>query len=948
MVKQAKSLNQALLMAMDNYTEKTCFYVRRGRRFQRISYGRFLKLTFRLVNFIHQHGLAEGERVAIIADNPLEWMVVYVACLLSGRVVVPLRAWLPAKTLQVMVRDSGACLALVQGKDQSQIITEAGRGLPDLKNVLVVEEGTKTGHPEVIPITTILAKAITAKDAEAIRTHAANISPQALALIYYKTHNNQGVVFDHARRLATMQAMAEWFTLDDDDVAMSTRLSWSLYTLDSALHYFLSGIPHVLNEGTEMLGENLTQTTPTVNLTTPSGFEEFYDQTLAEVNQWPPARQALFQWALGIGKEYRAAGLAASEELRDKYVRADRAVFSRLRSQYGGTTITRVYSTGAPLPTQWAEFAEIIGGFHPLNIYSLTEAGGFPAVNRPDDNRSGSSGQVAPGFQVRIADDGEVWVRGSSLMCGYWQRPAETQKVLDADGWLHTGDLGHFDKDGYLYLTGHKEASLLLSSGRKVTHSMLRNTLIANPFISQVALFGEGRLYVSALIVPNLAVIAAEVGEPADNGEQPAITVSHPKVREIVDKAMAEVNSQLDSWTRIREYRLLAQPFTEATGELTDSQKICYEVVNERYAAEIESMYPMTMPVTETTTSQIQLDLEELRELLEKQDLLDAWLEDAGIGFLFDLAGDKQIDLPSMVNISDTAAAIAQMQSEEKPLSTALIVGDPVRIARILPESEIQLHRYDHIRRMRQIVISMAKMVDGMVLGYAIGKQGHVQGIHKLEVDLDEPANYLLGPQFRHHAAISQQCDAVVLFVPSGGRQVRVFAEGQLVGRYSNGNWSAESIPDIDKSIARLAEEKNYSLPLLQRVLSCAFQMSEKNLGAIFILGDADAILERSDPPEISAFATIASADMDRLSDRELINFAKQDGATVIDVEGKFRGCMVLLRPDANTQAEIGPGKGARHSSAAKMSAEAQCLAVVVSQDGPITIYDSGQRVVSL
>jgi len=148
--------------------------------------------------------------------------------------------------------------------------------------------------------------------------------------------------------------------------------------------------------------------------------------------------------------------------------------------------------------------------------------------------------------------------------------------------------------------------------------------------------------------------------------------------------------------------------------------------------------------------------------------------------------------------------------------------------------------------------------------------------------------------------------------------------------------------------VARLAEKKSYDLALLQKVLSCAFQMSEQNLGAIFILGDADAILERSDPPEISSFATIADADMEYLSERELVNFAKQDGATVIDARGRFRGCMVLLRPTADTQAEIGLGKGARHSSAAKMSAEGECLAIAVSQDGPITVYDCGQRVLYL
>jgi DNA integrity scanning protein DisA with diadenylate cyclase activity len=360
-------------------------------------------------------------------------------------------------------------------------------------------------------------------------------------------------------------------------------------------------------------------------------------------------------------------------------------------------------------------------------------------------------------------------------------------------------------------------------------------------------------------------------------------------------------------------------------------------------------MYPPVIQFEEKEVTEVQVNPERLRELLEKENILDAWLADAGIQFLFDLARDKQIDSTSMVHISDTAATIAQLESEEKPLSTALIVGDPIRIARVLPESQVQLLRHDHIRRMRHILVTLAKMVDGLVLGYVVDKYGYVRGINKLTVDLDEqPVSFLLGPQFRHHAAISQRCDAVVFFVPSGGRQVRVFANGQLIGRYSNGDWSPESIAQVDEAVTQLAEQRDYNAELIRRVLRCAFQMSEENLGAIFIIGNADKVLDLSDAPETSHFALIVSDDIDKMSDRELVNFAKQDGATVIDVQGKFRGCMVLLRPDATTQAEIGAGKGARHSSAAKMSAEADCLAITVSQDGPISIYDAGQRILSL
>ena len=943
MDEQAKNLNQALLAAMDTYSRRTCFHLKRGKRLRAVSFQRFQTLAFRLTNFFHSHGIASGQRIAIIADNPLEWMVVYVASLLAGGVVVPLRAWLPSEMLHAMVKDSGACLAVVQGERQRWLIESARQDLPECETVLVVNE-IDSPYPWVLSVPAILAKTTTSAEDEAIRIRAERVHSDNLASIFYKTGWPHGVVFSHAQRLAAVRSMADWFALNEDDVAITTILTWSLASIDAALYYFLSGIPHVVTESNEMTFSR--QTSPTVIMTTPSGFEEFYNNIMTEIQELPSARQALFQGALTVGKEYRQAGPAASQELRDAYARADLTFFSPIRARSGGR-LYRIYSTGAPLPQLWAEFAEIIGTL-PLNVYSLTEAGGFPAVSRPAEHRPDSCGQVAPGFQIRIADDGEVLVRGPAVMQGYWQQPEETRQVLYDDGWLRTGDLGRFDQDGYLYLIGHKQPQIVLSIGRNVTPGVLENALTASPYVAQAVVFGEGRPYISALIAPDLPAVIGYLRENGSSDEAP-MTANHPQVVALIAAAVNEVNHRLDSWTQINQYHLLDEPLCEQAGELTSSQKPCREVVVERYAQEIEAMYPRPIQFEQKDVSQVQLELDELRELLEKQDILDAWLQDAGIGFLFELAREMQIDAPSMVHICETVAAIAQAQSEEKPLSTALVVGDPATISSHLHESEIQLQRFDHIRRMRQIIINLAKMVDGLVLAYLVDKHGYLRGIYKLgDKTPEEAENFLLGPQFRYHAALSRGCEAVVFFVPAGGRQARVFADGQLIGRYANGSWSAESIPQIDETLARLAEQRECNLALLQRILRCAFQMSEDNLGAIFLVGDANTIMENSDPPEISTFASIVETALDRLTDRELINFAKQDGATVIDTQGRLKGCMVLLRPGANTKAEIGPGKGARHSSAAKMSTEAKCLAITISQDGPITVYDSGQRVLSI
>jgi long-chain acyl-CoA synthetase len=946
-----ENLNQALLAAMARYAERPCFWTKRAGQFEATTYRHFESLAFRLANFFQGQGVSQGQRVAIIAHNSIAWVTAYVAGLLAGGVVVPIRAFLPPRLIHLRLQDSGASLAVIQNRRLYHMIAAAGPELSALSRVLIIadEDDLAESAPGVVSLAGVLARPVSAEERELIRAKAESISPQSWVAIHYtgnETGQPKGAVFSHAQRLAALQTMAEWFPLDEDDLAFTSPLPMSyLPHLNAMFHYFLSGVANALAESSETSFEDLQRISPTVTLTTPNAFEFIYNKVVANLDQSPAANQEMFLWALAVSKEYRAAGVGASPALREAYRRADMTFFSEIRGMLGGR-LRRLYSVSAPLSPQSIDFAEAIG-LLPLNLYGLTEAGGFPAISRPDATRPGSCGQVAPGFQLRIADDQEVWVRGPTVTRCYWQPDAQPRPEPDADGWLRTGDLGYFDQDGYLYLIGHKHAPTVLSTGRKIMPAAMEWALTASPFIAQAAVFGAGRRYVTALIMPDLAAIARHIQADEPGGAAP--TMTHPKVAALIDEVVQTVNSQVDGWEQIEQYTLLDQPFLEARGELTTSQKLNRQVIAERYAAQIEAMYPHSLPQVEQAITQVELAPERLRQLLEKENILDAWLADAGLEFMFDLARRKQIDGPSMVHICDIAATIAQMKDELRPLSTTFIVGDPARITSILPISEIRLYDYTYIRRMQPILVTLARLVDGRLLGYVVDKYGYVRGIHKLNVALaDEPANLLLGPQFRRHAAISRQCEAIIFFIPKGGRQVRVFADGHMVGRYANGNWSAESIPYIDETINRLVRERGYDEALLWRLLRCAFQMSEENLGATIIWGETEAILERADPPATQPYALLMSDDLAHLSDQALINFARQEGATLIDRQGRFRGCMVLLRPEADTKADIGPGKGARHSSAAKTSAEAGCLAIVVSRDGPITVYDRGRRVLSL
>ena len=993
------TLNQLILEAFDRYAAETCFRIERVGRWRDVSYRVLRRQTLRLTRFFLDRGL-RGGRVAIWGTNSPEWMQTHLAASLAGAAVVPIRHSMPVDTVRAVLADCGARAVAVGGGERVasllDSIDSSEDGLGDLELILDLEDfgsGPGSGRERVHDLSSAVSERLDDVGEAEVEQLARAVPGDALACIYYASSRGDlplGAVFDQAQRHASMTHIASWLELDEDDLAF-TALPWSyMPSLETSLYWLVHGVPNALARGRELSFEEIQQVSPTLALTIPNALERAYDEVIQNrIRKLPESSQAMFDWALATGRQLLAAGESASRELRERYARADMTFFSSIRGDFGGR-FRRFYCTGASLPRQLAESLRAIG-MAPVNVYSVSEAGGFPAVNDPTDTTSpiDACGPASDGFELRIAGDGELLVHGDTVMRGYWRQPELDRSTLDDEGWLRTGDYGRLDENGVLFVTGRKGDTLILSTGRKVWPAEIESKLAASPFVHQAAVFGESRPYVSALIVPDLEAVAdhlagrldgseeddageeldlevSQLVEPVPMGSGPASTLrwlwstpsetgesltthAHLRVKDLFDEVVEKVNASVDEWERIGVYSLLGQETAEEARQLADDRAHDRAQLAQRWSEAIQAMYPRGSVRPEREITQVQVGPERLRELLEKESILDAWTGDAGIGFLFDLARAQRIDAPSVVHICDTAASVAQMEAEEKPLSTALIVGDPMRIHRVLSSSLIQLRRHDHIRRMRNRLVDLAKLVDGLVLAYVVDRHGYIRGICRLDLELSAAPKAVLGPQFRLHSEISRRCNAVVFFVPKGGRQVRVFAQGELVGRYSNGDWAPEVTGQLETILQRLTEERGYDGALLRRLLRCAFRMSEENRGAIFLLGDADAILAKSDAPDISHFALLVSSPVSSLTDDELINFAQQDGATVIDGRsGRFRGCMVLLRPDAATEAQVGPGKGARHSSAAKMSAETGALAITVSQDGPITLYDEGRRILSV
>jgi long-chain acyl-CoA synthetase len=638
---RVQNLNQALLTVMDTFAGRICFRIRHGRRYQNVSYHLFQQRVFQMARFLAEHGIANGERVALSANNSPDWMVAYIGCLLAGGVALPLRTSFSMNTLRHILSDSGAKVAFLEEppclQSVFEMVHQGDEALSELKTIIAVHQDSEDAlslPAEIISLEEIFENSlpVSPEEREAIEMHAKNVSPDALATIHYGTvesGESVGAAFDHAQSVASWEHIRDWFTLSDDDVAF-TMLPWSSPpSLASALHYFLSGVPNALIDDYELVFESMQQISPTVMLDIPYTWERLYEGYMSWISEQPSSSQEVFKWAVAKAKEYRAAGPGASPQLRQEYARADMTFFSEFRGRIGGR-MRRLFSAGASLPQELVEFFEAVG-LPMFNVYSLTEAGGFPTVSRPGESKPNACGKPSVGFEVRIAEDGEIMVRGETIMRRYWQHLEATTQVIGTDGWLHSGDIGNFDSDGYLQITGRKRHLMVLSTGRKIAPLAIESELTASPFIAQAAIFGEGKPYVSAMIVPDLITLSDYFN---DDGEAVPST-GHPRVKALLDEVIGEVNEKLDRWEQIREYNLLDQALSRDAGELTPSMKISRHVVAEKYAAQIEAMYPIPVQFEETEVTQVQVDPEHLRELLEKESILDAWMADAGIGIPF-------------------------------------------------------------------------------------------------------------------------------------------------------------------------------------------------------------------------------------------------------------------------------------------------------------------------
>jgi long-chain acyl-CoA synthetase len=552
-------------------------------------------------------GLDDEQRCAILSSTRLDWIMVDLGILCAGGATTTIYPSNTAEECAFILQDSAAVLAVAENQQQVDKLRQKRLDLPALKKVIVLDgPGDGAGRGDdgwVITFAELFerGRAYDAANPRAFEKIARAVAPTALATIIYTsgtTGRPKGVELAHDCWLYEAEAIDALGLLTADDVQyLWLPLSHVFGKVLEAAQVRI-GFQSAVDGRVERMVDNLGKVRPTFVAAVPRIFEKVHNKMVTSMQEKGGAQLRIFRWAFSVGEAYsrcRREGGRPSLWLELQQKLADQLVFAKLRARFGGRL--RFFISGsAPLSREIAEF------FHAAGIliaegYGLTETTAASFVNRPERFKLGSVGLPLPGTEVRLAkDDGEILIRSRGVMRGYHQLPEATREVLDAEGWLHTGDIGVIDQDGFLRITDRKKDLIKTSTGKYVAPAALEGKLkAASPYISQVLVHGNNRNYVTALVTLDPEAMRGWAQEHGLGKLAWQELIARDEVRALIQAAVSDVNRSLANYETIKSFAILANDFSQELGELTASLKVKRKVVEEHYKSLLDGFYSGSM-----------------------------------------------------------------------------------------------------------------------------------------------------------------------------------------------------------------------------------------------------------------------------------------------------------------------------------------------------------------
>ncbi len=592
---------------------------RTSKRWVDISWKNLERHVNALAGFLHKHGLRKGDRVAILSENRPEWAITDFATQILGGVNVSLYTSLPAAQVEYILRDSGTRVFIVSTNVQYKKALEVFDRCDDLELLITMTE-PKDEAPEYVRYWDDVLEEGAAhwvEEEERLAPLADEVTPDDLSALIYTsgtTGNPKGVMLTHGNFCSNVKGALATIPFGPGDHHLSfLPLCHSFEHTGGFLAVLACGARITYAESVDAVSRNLIEVKPTVLISVPRLFEKIYNLIVKSVNEGPAYKRKIFDWSIDAGAKAAARyknGRRLSPALKMRITAAHKMVFSRLHEKLGGNVRFAV-SGGAALPQKIGEFFEA-AGVSIIEGYGLTETAPVLSVNPVERPRYGSVGHVIPGVTIaiqRVSDgeilgqlrgedypstlttqEGEIIAKGPNIMRGYWNNEEATREAIDAEGWYHTGDVGRFE-DGYLRITDRIKHMIVSKGGKNIYPGPIEDIFKSVPWIDQILIVGEGREFLSALVVPDIEALQAYA---RDNG------ITHSTVEGLVyDEAIQKLfQDEFRSYSRtaaahekVRDFRLVLEPFTVENGMLTPTLKPKRRVIEQEYGGLIEDMY---------------------------------------------------------------------------------------------------------------------------------------------------------------------------------------------------------------------------------------------------------------------------------------------------------------------------------------------------------------------
>jgi long-chain acyl-CoA synthetase len=572
----------------DRHGDRAALRFKRGDAWVDCSYREVAEDVRVLASGLIELGVQPGDRVCILANTRPEWTMLELAIATAAAVVVPIYPTNSPEECEWVVGNSGAVAVVGENTAQLAKVREVRERLPDLQTLIVIdgEDG------DAITLDALRERA---RDDEEIDGRIQSVKPSDPLMFIYTSGTTgppKGCVLSHGNFRALCDMVDELGITGEGDVCyLYLPLAHVFAQLIEIALLYLGGTIAYYTGDTKRIVPEIAELHPDYVPSVPRIFEKIYGLATAQLEKATPEQREQFRQAVKLGVRVRsmeARGEPVPEELRVPFEKADEQIFKNVRALFGGRM--REATTGAaPIAQEILEFF-YAAGCPVLEGYGMTETTGVGTTSTRDHFKFGTVGRAMPGVEVRTADDGEILIRGPNVFLGYWRNEEATKEVLDSDGWIHTGDLGQLDDEGYLTITGRKKDIIITAGGKNLAPANLENDLKQSRWISQAVMYGDRRPYPVALITLDEEEIvpwARKHDLPIDMHE----LVQREEVRELIQHELDAVNAKYAQVEQIKRFAILDRDLSQETGELTPTLKVKRSVVYDKYDDLFESLY---------------------------------------------------------------------------------------------------------------------------------------------------------------------------------------------------------------------------------------------------------------------------------------------------------------------------------------------------------------------